>query len=97
MLERSVEAGLRRQVEKRGGLCLKFTSPGCSGVPDRVIIAEGRVVFVELKQEDGRLRPMQKVMIRRMQRAGADVRVVYGAAGVRELMKELWPDEVHSP
>ena len=92
MLESSIERGLREQVKKRGGMFLKFTSPGQAGVPDRVSIDGGRVVFVELKQTDGRLRPAQEVIIDRMRRHGADVRVVYGPAGARALVKELWPE-----
>lgn len=90
MLERSVEAGLREKVRKHGGLCFKFVSPGCSGVPDRLIIDNGRVIFVELKQDKGRLAPAQKQTIERMRSHGADVRVVYGSAGVNELIEELY-------
>lgn len=94
MLERSIEAGLREQVIKHGGMFLKFTSPGQVGVPDRIILDHGRVIFVELKQTNGRLRPAQEVMIRRMRKQDADVRIVYGPAGARALVKELWPDGV---
>lgn len=94
MQERSIEAGLRREVEKRGGLTFKFTAPGQAGVPDRIIIHEGRVVFVELKQENGRLSPVQQVMIQRMRKHGAEVHVAYGMDEVRELVREVIPDGV---
>lgn len=94
MLERSVEAGLLEKVKKHGGLCYKFVSPGCSGVPDRVIITEGRVIFVELKQTYGRLSPIQKRTHERMRYHGAEVHTVYGSEGVNKLVKEIWPDEV---
>jgi len=92
MLESSIEAGLRDKVVKHGAMFLKFTSPNMSGVPDRIIITDGRVIFVELKQTNGRLRPSQEVVIARMRRHGADVRVVYGPAGAWELVRELWPE-----
>lgn len=94
MLERSVEAGLVEKVKKHGGLCYKFVSPGCSGVPDRIIITKGRVIFVELKQTSGRLAPIQARTHERMRYHGAEVHVVYGSAGVDKLIKEIWPDEV---
>ena len=91
MLERSVEAGLRRKVEKRGGLCLKFTSPGCSGVPDRILITgDGRVVFVELKQTKGRLSAIQEYQIARMRAAGCDVRVVHGRKEVDAMLEDIY-------
>ena len=94
MLESSIEAGLREQVIKHGGMFLKFTSPGTRGVPDRIIIDNGRVIFVELKQSSGRLSTSQEVVIKRMRRHGADVRVVYGQAGAKALVKDLWPEGV---
>lgn len=92
MLESNIEAGLRDKVNKHGAMFLKFTSPNTSGVPDRIIIDNGRVIFVELKQTKGRVSSAQDVVIRRMRRHGADVRVVYGPAGARQLVRELWPE-----
>lgn len=94
MLESSIEAGLRKQVNKRGGLFLKFTSPGNDGVPDRIIIDRGRVIFVELKQQGEKPRKLQQKVIERMRGHGADVRVVAGKAEADALVKELWPDEI---
>ena len=93
MLESRIEAGLRSQVAKHGGMFLKFVSPSQSGVPDRIIIDRGRVIFVELKQKGEKPRLLQEVVIDRMRSHGADVRVVAGRDEARALVKELWPDE----
>ena len=53
MLEKYYENKLRIGVQKLGcGVrCLKFESPGFTGVPDRIILLPGaNVIFVELKQ-----------------------------------------------
>ena len=53
MLESYYEDKLRKSVQKlgHGVKCLKFESPGFSGVPDRMILLPGaKVIFVELKQ-----------------------------------------------
>ena len=92
MLESSIEAGLRKQVIKHGGLFLKFVSPSQAGVPDRIIIDNGRVIFVELKQKGEKPRLLQEKMIGRMRRHGADVRVVAGRDEAKALVKELWPE-----
>lgn len=87
MLESVSEKKLKREIEGVGGLCYKFTSPGRQGVPDRVcIIPGGHVVFVEMKQENGSLRPLQRAEIARMKERGADVWVVYGNTGVDAFM-----------
>ena len=53
MDERSVERILKQRVENAipGAKCLKFVSPGYTGVPDRIILLPGgAAVFVELKR-----------------------------------------------
>ncbi len=83
MKESEIEAWLVRGVKALGGVAYKFVSPGNVGVPDRlVVLPGGRVVFVELKAEGGRLSPMQDRQISRLQELGADVTVVRGAEGV---------------
>lgn len=53
-LEKDIEAALRGLVRRHHGLCLKWVSPGHSGVPDRIILLPGgRVYFVELKRPKG--------------------------------------------
>ena len=61
-LEREIEAALVRRVKAAGGLCLKWTCPGWTGVPDRlVLLPGGLIIFVELKRpKGGRLSTMQK-------------------------------------
>ena len=44
MLESQLERKLRDEVKAKGGLALKFVSPGTVGVPDRIVLApDGRV------------------------------------------------------
>ncbi len=53
MLESRIEAKLKKRVEEEvpGARCLKFVSPGFTGVPDRIILLPGgHVVFAELKR-----------------------------------------------
>ena len=91
MLESRVEEWLKTQITKRGGLYLKFVSPGNVGVPDRIIIRDGEVIFVELKQEHGVLSEIQKIQIDRMRHHGAKVLVIYGRAGAEDLVEILFP------
>ena len=50
MLESVIESRLRQEAKKRGGMALKFVSPGMNGVPDRIVLMPGgKMAFVELK------------------------------------------------
>lgn len=90
MKESQIERRLVEGVKRLGGMCLKFVSPGTLGVPDRIIItAKGRVIFVELKTETGRLTKIQRYVIGEMQKCGADARVVKGIDEVKELLAEI--------
>ena len=61
MLERDIEKRLIRPVRELGGLCLKFETPGYTGVPDRIILLPGGVIrFVETKKPGKKERPRQE-------------------------------------
>lgn len=58
--ESYVERKLTTEAKKRGGLAVKFVSPGFDGVPDRLVLfSGGKVAFVELKAPGKKMRPLQ--------------------------------------
>lgn len=60
MDEKQIERKLRDMVRLRGGLALKFTSPGFDGVPDRLLLFPGgRAAFAEIKTTGQKPRPLQ--------------------------------------
>ena len=74
MLEKYVEQSLRNAVRERGGLALKFVSPGMAGVPDRIVLMPGgRCAFVELKAPGKPLRPLQVKRKRQLESLGFPV------------------------
>lgn len=75
-------------------MSLKLECP-VAGVPDRlVILPGGRIVFVELKQERGKLSKVQEMMIDRLSNMGCDVRVLYGMEQVERFVRGVCADEV---
>ena len=47
MQESQIERRLAQGVKAKGGMCMKFTSPGLPGVPDRIVLLpDGRVIFI---------------------------------------------------
>ena len=79
ILEKELEAKLVKAIKARGGYCLKWTSPGTTGLPDRIILLPGgRVAFAELKRPKGsRVGPLQKWWKPTLQRLGFLVFTVY--------------------
>ena len=90
-LEKEIEKKLRKAVENFGGKCLKWTCPGWSGVPDRIILLPGgRLVFVETKRpKGGALEAMQKWWAKELARLGFKYMKVRDDADV-ELFKRLY-------
>lgn len=82
MRESGVEAIFARRVRDLGGLSFKF-APLHAGNPDRIVILDGEVHLVELKADDGALRPDQKLWHRRAAERGVEVYVVTGPEEAR--------------
>lgn len=87
--ENKVEKYLDDEVKKLGGITRKWVSPGRSGVPDRIIILQGEVCFVEVKTEEGKMSARQVRECQQLNEAEARVVVVYGKSGVDQLMLNI--------
>lgn len=87
--EAMVENHLVRKAKARGWKAFKFVSPGNSGVPDRIVVGNGRVVFVELKSPVGKLSELQKKMIAQLKELGAEVHVCYGKEEVDAVLEGM--------
>lgn len=90
MLEKDLEKKLVLGIKKLGGKAFKFVSPGNVGVPDRLIVMpEGRMFFVELKTDTGKLSKLQGRQIEFLIKMGCEVVVSYGLQGVTDILKVL--------
>lgn len=85
VLEKDIEAKLRHAVERTGGLCLKWTCPGWAGVPDRIcLLPGGRIVFVEMKREGGKVSNRQAWWKVKLERLGFKHYFIWDDEGVRQ-------------
>ena len=83
MLEKIIEAYLRKRIKDLGGACFKFLSPGNSGVPDRIcVMRDGQIIFVECKQPNGRLSNIQEIQIARLRKLGCKVLIIWSKEDV---------------
>lgn len=89
--ESEIEGWLKSGIEKKGGLFIKFTSPGNDGVPDRIVMLPGgRIVFLELKTRYGKLSAVQKYQIGRLLKLNAEVAVIFGADAAEDFLQDCF-------
>jgi len=86
--ERAVEQYLRRQVEARGGRCVKFDPSSARGWPDRIVLLpRGHLIWVELKRpEGGKVSSAQRVAHEELRRLGQNVVVLKSKEEVDEFL-----------
>ena len=84
--EKEIEERARRWAQSQGWYCRKWSSPSVAGVPDRIFIQAGVVVFIEMKRPGGRLTARQEREIRELQRHGAVAEVAYSVDDVKAIL-----------
>lgn len=90
MLEKDIEAHLVRKVRELGGRAYKFVSPAHRGVADRIVVLpSGRVWFVELKTEAGKLSALQAEFQREIKGLGCNYACLYGKKDVDAFIEAL--------
>ena len=91
--EKEIESTLVKRVKENNGLCLKFTSPSMTGIPDRIILLpKGKIGFVETKRPGGEPRPIQKKRIRQFKNLGFKVYVLDRKENIDEIIKRIGGD-----
>ena len=94
--EKKLEQKLVKAVRDIGGLALKFVSPGCDGVPDRLIlIAYGKVAFVEVKAKGKKPRPIQKRRINQIRRLGFLVFILDDEKDIPSIIQQVKGDQIN--
>ena len=90
MEEKQIESKLVKAVKARGGMCLKFVSPGFDGVPDRIVLLPGgRLAFVETKATGKKMRPLQKFRKRQLERLGFLVFCLDNEEDIGDIIDEI--------
>lgn len=88
MKERSIERKLVQAVKAIGGLCPKFVSPGIDGMPDRIaLLPGGRIVFVEVKAQGDKPRPLQESRHKLLRQLGFKVYVLDDETKISIILK----------
>ena len=89
-LEAALESHFRKKVKHSlGGIPIKM-APVHAGIPDRlVVLPGGKLVFVELKADGGRLSEIQKHWHAMLRMLGSRVYVLTGAEEIDEWVRQI--------
>ena len=74
--EASIERRVVKEAKAEGWLVFKWTSPNNRGVPDRIFIRCGRVVFIEFKAAGKKPTKLQNHIIAQLEEQEVEVYVV---------------------
>ncbi len=86
MREKVIEKYLKDEVKKLGGLSYKWSSPAQRGVMDRIVFLYGKIYFIEVKNETGKLSRLQEIMHDELRARGCNVLTVHSKEEVDEFL-----------
>lgn len=86
MRESTIENYLVERVKTMGGECRKLRWIGRHGAPDRIVMLNGQVIFIELKAPGEKAKPHQVREHERMRRMGQRVEIVDSCERVDEVL-----------
>jgi len=87
MLEKQVEKYLNKRVKENNGLSYKWIS-SVTGVPDRLVLLNNQVHFVELNTETGVLSPRQILVFDEIGEQGFPVHILRNYEDIEEFIRE---------
>lgn len=90
MREKNIEAKLRNEIKKLGGVAIKFVSPGRRGVTDRLVIVPfANIWFVETKRPGRDLDPLQLSFKKLLIKMGCEHRKVSTTEELQKFLQEV--------
>jgi hypothetical protein len=73
-------------MKQSSGLCYKWQS-SVTGVPDRIVILNEKIMFVELKTPTGKLSPRQVLVFDELGEAGFPVHILRSYDDIEEFIR----------
>lgn len=85
--EKSLERKLSKGVEKLGGLYFKLPAVYVAGLPDRLCLLPGGVVFfAEIKTTGKKVSKIQKLMHNKIKRIGFKVYIIESSQNIKDII-----------
>jgi len=87
--EGNLEAAVRKWCHSKQWQCRKLIDVGQEGFPDRTVIGDGWVAFLELKTPVGKLRPGQVRTQRKLKRRGQHVLTSHNLTEIKQWLEGI--------
>lgn len=87
--EKTLERKLSAEIKKLGGMAVKLAFGGFSGLPDRICLLPGGIVFfVEVKTTGKKATKLQIFMHKKLRKLDFEVYVVDKSEQIKRIIKE---------
>ena len=87
--EKVLERNLNKEVKALGGWSIKILSNFITGLPDRLVLINGRAYFVEVKSEGKEPSPIQRVVHKKLEVLGFPVSVIDTTEKLNNFINEI--------
>ena len=87
--EKVLERNLNKEVEALGGWSIKILSNFITGLPDRLVLLNGRAYFVEVKSKGKKPNPIQRIVHKKLEALGFPVRVIDTTEKLNNFINEI--------
>ena len=87
--EKALERNLNKEVKALGGWSIKLLSNFITGLPDRLVLINGRAYFVEVKSEGKKPSPIQRVVHKKLEVLGFPVSVIDTTEKLNDFIKGI--------
>lgn len=88
--EKLLETKLKDGVESLGGWCIKMLSTHLTGLPDRVCLFPGGIVFfAEIKTTKKKPKKIQILVHHKIRKLGFDVHLIDTSAQINQILKKI--------
>ena len=77
-LESVIQSSLIKKYESQGYMVVKLILTNKSGIPDLLLLKDGKASFVEVKRDGQKPRPLQEYRIKELRSLGFEVHVENG-------------------
>jgi len=90
MTEAQIQSRILKHLRKKypTALVWKLTEETLCGIPDICFIHEGNVMFFEVKKPGGRVRPLQRSIIKKLEYNDIIAEVVTSVEDVKEIIRD---------
>ena len=87
MLESQIQKKIIQRLEAAGWFVTKLIQTSTNGIPDLLIIRQGVVMFIEVKNEKGDVSPLQKIRINQIYHSGINTIIARSESDIFHLVK----------